>query len=201
MYVNPMCVNRMDDMVYITFMMYTSGMFVPFFFLFLFPEAWIKAVIAGAGAAILNHKVEVLYWGWKSTQARKSLVWLMTMEPLFQPWAADVYVKTDKQTSHLNHHFLVGEEGCPIAPFPHLQKAIKIYDHHSRSETPMVLLKSHGCIYRVQISDFSFKFSCRSEWLAQLKRNPQLWFLFSSSLCLLSDHESPVTVRVEPKPK
>lgn len=45
----------------ITSIMYISVMSVSFFFLFLFPEVWIKAVIAGAGAAILGHKVEVLY--------------------------------------------------------------------------------------------------------------------------------------------
>ena len=47
-----------------------SGMFEPFFFLFLFlfPGVWIKVVIAGAGAAILDHKVEVLYWGWESNK-------------------------------------------------------------------------------------------------------------------------------------
>lgn len=45
----------------ITSIMYISVMSVSFFFLFLFPEVWIKVVIAGAGAAILDHKVEVLY--------------------------------------------------------------------------------------------------------------------------------------------
>lgn len=90
---------------------------------------------------------------------------------------------------------------CSLLQTP--KRRDRAYDHsvHSTSDTPMVLVKSHGCTYRAQISDLSFKFSHRSEWLAQLKRNTQLWFLFSSSLCLLSDHESPVTGRVEPRQK
>ena len=51
----------MYDMTQITSIMYISVMSVSFFFYFLFPEVWIKVVIAGAGAAILDHKVEVLY--------------------------------------------------------------------------------------------------------------------------------------------
>ena len=50
-----------SDMTRITSMMHISIMSVSFFFLFLFLKVWIKVVIAGAGAAILDHKVEVLY--------------------------------------------------------------------------------------------------------------------------------------------
>ena len=38
----------------ITSIMYISVMSVSFFFLFLFPEVWIKVVIAGAGALTLQ---------------------------------------------------------------------------------------------------------------------------------------------------
>lgn len=56
------------------------------------------------------------------------------------------------------------------------KEEVRLYDHLVcfRSEIPMDLVKSPGCIYRAQISKCNFKLSNRSEALAQLKRNPEL---------------------------
>lgn len=89
-----------------------NSMSVPFFFLFLFSGGWTT--------------VEVLYWRWEINKVGKSLVFQMIMELLFQPWAADVYVKINKKKISkfilFKPLFLVGEEECSVTPFPHLQK-------------------------------------------------------------------------------
>lgn len=51
----------MDDILYITFTMYTKRCVCAILFPFPLPGGWIKVVIAGAGAALLDHQVEVLH--------------------------------------------------------------------------------------------------------------------------------------------
>lgn len=58
----------------------------------------------------------------------------MTMELLFQPWAADVYVKINNNKISkfilFKPFFLVGQEECSVTLFPQLQKEeIRIDDH------------------------------------------------------------------------
>lgn len=96
-------------------------MFVPFFLPFFLLGGWIKGAIAGAGAAILwslDSKVEVLLT-MREQHAERSFISLMIKELLFQPRAADVHVKTNKQTniSCVNHYTCFGFGGVFLSLF------------------------------------------------------------------------------------
>lgn len=62
-------------------------------------------------------------------------------------------------------------------------------------------LKVVDAFTELNISKLNCKFKSRSECLAQLKRKPQLSFLFSPSLYPLSDDEFPVAGRGDPQQK
>lgn len=199
-------------------------MFVPFFVPFFLLGGWIKGAIAGAGAAILwslDSKVEVLLT-MREQHAERSFISLMIMDLLFQPWAADVHVKTNKHilckplylfwfwwsfSFFLVFFFSFWVFCCWLfglsltSPNSKRKSEYRIAKSIPGLKCQWFQLKVVDAFTELNIPKLNCKFNSRSEWLVQLKRKPQLSFLFSPSFYLLSDDEFPVAGRGDPQQK